>query len=435
MEQDLEKKVEDRTRELMALVQVSRTLTDTLDIDTLLDNMVKTAVDTFDAANTCVLFLYDAETNALVAKSACGYDKEPLSRVRLRPGEALAGMVFESGEPVVCYTPAEVAACLDTANPENRSNLLQARQGKEPLSLVGVPLKSKGKILGSLVLGSLQRSFAFSESEVQVFSAFAAQATTIFENARLMKEASQAQALREADRLKTEFLSSISHELRTPLTSVIISADSLRASLDSTGRNPAQDKLLSNIQRNAERLNRLVGDLLDSARLHSGNIKLSVLPLPVEDILQDSLETVKPLAEGKNQRLTVGLPPHLPLVRGDHTRLVQVLINLLTNAINFTPLQGFIKLAAEEKDDVVVFSVADTGVGVSREEQEHIFDRFYRSPKAGSKGGMGLGLSISKALVELHGGKIWVESELGKGSTFSFTVPLAKEVNHESVDC
>jgi signal transduction histidine kinase len=431
---ELEKTIQQRTKELSSLVQASQSLVSALDTDALLGTIVRTAVNTFEAADTGVIFLYERELDRLVAKSAVGYDPTPLSWVQLKPGEALAGKVFQSGKSLVCNTPGEVNEVLESTSSETRSYLLLARKGKEPLSLVGVPLISRGKVLGCLVLGSLRHSFAFREDEVEVLSAFAAHAAATFENARLMREASQAQALREADKLKTEFLSSISHELRTPLTSIKISTDSLLATLNPETRDGAQARLLNNISRNTERLNRLVGELLDTARLQSGKIKLNLQSLELSHVLRDCLDTIKPLAGDKSQTVEVELSPLLPPVMGDPARLGQVLINLLTNAVNFTPPQGYIKVTAREENNYVIISVADTGAGIPKEEQTRIFDRFYQATRTGGKAGMGLGLSIAKALVELHGGKIWVESEPGKGSVFSFTIPIAKEVSNESVD-
>jgi len=290
--------------------------------------------------------------------------------------------------------------------------------------MVGVPLQSRGQVIGSLLLSSLRHTHAFPENEAQLLSAFAAHAAVVLEKARLMREASQALAFQESSRLKSEFLSSISHELRTPLTSIKISVESLLMGKELV-EDKALVKLLLNISRNTDHLNRLVGDLIDMARLQSGAIRLNLQPLELGEVIHDSLDTMRPLIEARGQVLKVKLMAPMPSVVGDRSRLKQVLVNLLTNACDYTPSGGAITVAAEERDGYVIVSVADTGPGIPLEEQQRLFERFYRGPRSerSRKGGLGLGLPIAQALVELHGGQIWLQSEVGRGSTFFFSLP------------
>ncbi|MEW6033325.1 MAG: ATP-binding protein [Chloroflexota bacterium] len=423
--QELQGRVSQRTHELAALVRASQSLTSTLGLTELLNSVVATAVDTLEKADSGVLFLREPDSGHLVPKSAIGYDWEMLSYVRLASNEGLAGMVFTTGRPIICNTEDEAITMLKTLNEANRLSLLEARGGKNPLSMIGVPLELKGTTLGSLVLSSYQQPSAFSADEAQFISSFAAIAATMLEHHRLVEEARQAESLREMDRVKTEFLSNISHELRTPLTSIMISTDSLLTA--DTGGDGARAKLLQNIRRNSERLNKLVGDLLDISQLQTGAMKLSLEPILLQEAIRESIETVRPLAEAKQLTVSTSIPADVLFVRADRGRLVQVLINLLTNAVNFTPNSGSIRVAAASNGSLVQVSVVDTGIGIPEEELGRIFDRFYRSSRGRTKGGMGLGLSIAKALVELHGGAISVKSKPGHGSEFTFTIPLAKE--------
>lgn len=422
--QELETMAERQAQKLSALARAAESMAFTPDHEALLSTVLSVAMSTFAGADMSALLLYDGQ--ALVARSSIGYQQHDMPRVKLKPGEAVAGKVFASGKPLLCNTMEEVEHALDSLSDENRLYLSLVRGGQEARSMVGVPLQHRGQTLGSLVLVSLTAEHAFSQSEVQVISAFAAQAATVIENARLAIEASRVQALQEADRMKTEFLSNISHELRTPLTSVKISVESLLAGLGNQSDDRPETRLLRNIQRNAERLNRLVGELVDMARLQSGAYKLNLGPVVLGEVIEESTETVKPFTGAKGQKVTVDVSPDLPpFIEADRERLTQVLVNLLVNASEHTPQQGRISVTAQLRNSDLVMAVADNGSGIPEAELDRIFQRFYSKPASGlRKIGLGLGLPIAKSLVELHGGKIWVESRVGEGSTFYFSLPI-----------
>ncbi|GEM_PF-3020894 len=424
---ELQQRIQRRTHELDALVKASQTLTSTLGARELLDRIVSTAVNTLDQADSGALFLYNASSGFLVPQAAMGYRWEALANVTMKPTEGIIGAVYASGKPFIGTNEGEIETMFETVSRPNRDALIEARRGRMYLSLVGVPLEIKGATIGTLILGSFSERAAFAAEEVQFITAFATLAATIIEHHRLTVEAREARSLREMDQAKTEFLSNISHELRTPLTSIIISADSLLAADPKTGEDNPRTKLLNNIRRNSERLNKLVGEILDISRLQSGAMKLNLEPVLLEEALRESVETVKPMAEARGLRLEWASSPNIILVSADRGRLIQVLINLMANAINFTPAEGSVTLAATADDTMATITVIDTGIGVHEDEQVRIFERFYRSSRIKTKGGMGLGLSIAKALVELHGGAISVKSHPGEGSSFSFTIPLAKE--------
>jgi two-component system phosphate regulon sensor histidine kinase PhoR len=190
------------------------------------------------------------------------------------------------------------------------------------------------------------------------------------------------------------------------------------------GGDGARASLVNNIRRNTERLQSQVQQLLELARLHRGAVALFRETWDLRAIVEESALAVRPLTEEKGQTLAVACPSAPCPVEADRERIEQVIINLLSNASKFTPRQGSIELDLREEDGEFVVSVKDTGPGIPFGEQERVFDRFYsRSRGPGGKGGTGLGLAIAKALVELHGGRIWVSSQRGRGSTFSFTLP------------
>ncbi|MDP3064294.1 MAG: ATP-binding protein [Chloroflexota bacterium] len=426
---EVQEVVELRERELAAMLTASETLAKAEDYAGLLQTVVQTAVDASPAAEAGVLFMYDETEGSLVARAAVGYNLDDLSRVRLHPGEGVAGVVFQTEANLVCNSASEVEVLLRDARRENYQRLLAARGGLPPQCLVAVPLRSRGQVQGSLVLVGLRQQAAFSPSEVRVVAAFASYASVVIEISRLLRETGQMAALKEADRLKSEFLSNVSHELRTPLTSIRISIESLLAAV-SEGPGDPQIRLMRNIQRNVDRLAALVSELLDMARLQSGRMELRREQMDLREVVRESVETIRPLAEGKDIRLEVQLPARRLPALVDKGRLGQALLNLLTNATEYTPPHGAITVVARSHDGRLLMSVEDTGPGIPADEQDKIFERFYRGAASSGqrRAGMGLGLPIAKALVELHGGALWVESSEGKGATFLISLPLRSDV-------
>jgi PAS domain S-box-containing protein len=228
------------------------------------------------------------------------------------------------------------------------------------------------------------------------------------------------------DRMKSELISTVSHQLRTPMTSIKGYTDLLY--LETAGEiNKAQRRFLSIIKSNADRLALLANDLLDISRIETGRIRLNPELIHMSAIIGEIAASLRGQIEGTDLSLKLDIPEGLPPIYGDRDRVTQILTNLIDNARHYTPAGGQITISAQVRGDFLQVSVADTGIGIAPEDQEKIFDRFYRAdhPLVQEVAGTGLGLSIVKSFVEMHGGKIWVESEPGRGSTFSFTLPLA----------
>jgi len=227
----------------------------------------------------------------------------------------------------------------------------------------------------------------------------------------------------QADIAKTEFVSTVSHELRTPLTSIKGYTDLLL-----TGAvgplTEGQERFMGIIRNNADRLTALINDLLDISRIESGRVKLELNSLNIRDVVQDVVETLRAQIEAKGLSLRVTVPEDLPAVQGDRDRLTQVLTNLVSNAHRYTP-EGVVAISVARMSGVVRVDVSDTGIGIAPEDQGKIWDRFFRAnhPVVDEAGGTGLGLSIVRMFVEMHGGRIWVDSNPDKGSTFTFILP------------
>jgi signal transduction histidine kinase len=232
--------------------------------------------------------------------------------------------------------------------------------------------------------------------------------------------------VREVNQLKSEFVSLVSHELRTPLTAISGYLDLL---LEAQGAQSTakQQELLAVVKRNAERLVKLIDDLLDLSRIESGKVELRATAVDSVALITEVVSFLRPQIEAKGQQLSFDRPATLPAVAGDVERIRQILINLLSNAHKYTPEGGQIRLSARAEDGWVRIDVQDNGLGLAPEEQAHLFDRFFRAQQPATQGveGTGLGLPITRLLVEMHGGRISVTSAPGEGSTFSFTLPVA----------
>lgn len=230
--------------------------------------------------------------------------------------------------------------------------------------------------------------------------------------------------VRRLETVRRDFISNISHELRTPLASLKALTETLQESaLDDP---PAARRFLTNIETEVDALSLMVQELVELSRIESGKVPLQLKSVLPKELLSEAAERLRLQAERSNLRLYLDCPPDLPKVLADPPRMEQVIVNLLHNAIKFTPSGGEIRLSALREDDSVVFSVSDNGVGISPEDLPRIFERFYKADRARSGGGTGLGLAISRHLVEAHSGKIWAESDEGIGSTFNFSLPVAQ---------
>jgi signal transduction histidine kinase/GGDEF domain-containing protein len=243
------------------------------------------------------------------------------------------------------------------------------------------------------------------------------------------------QELRKIDEMKSEFISVASHELRTPLAA-IKNAVHLILNRKTGEINDTQAKFLSMAERNINRLTNILDDLLDLSRIESGKIEMKIEELDLKGPIEFILSTLKPQADGKSIQLQMGVPQELPLVYGDRGHIEQILMNLVGNALKFTPEGGQVSVWAKPwngEGDLVAISVQDSGIGVPQDQLEKVFEKFYQveSSLNRSVSGTGLGLAITRGLVQAHKGKIWAESEVGRGSTFTFTLPISKGERRE----
>jgi signal transduction histidine kinase len=312
-------------------------------------------------------------------------------------------------------TPSALGAI--TADPAGQAAL----RGSGLRSLVLLPLIGRGRLLGVLTLGITRPERTFTKADLPPLEDVAQRIALGADNARLYQQA------RQASRARDDTLAAISHDLRNGLNTVLTAVGLLLRSLPPDEEGRRDRRHVEAIRRSAERMNRLIGDLLDVASIEAGRLFVEPRPEPVQPIIQEALAACHEQGREKSLRIDHHTAVENIAVVCDRERVLQVLGNLIGNAIKFTPDGGTVHVKAEALDDEVVFSVRDSGIGISPKQLPHVFDRFWQAtPKA--RLGSGLGLTIAKGVVEALGGRIWVESRPGEGTTFFFTLPLTSPV-------
>ena len=290
-----------------------------------------------------------------------------------------------------------------------------------------VPLLGRDHVVGTLVVRR-KAPGAFPENIVDLLKTFAAQSVLAIQNAHLFTEIDEkSRQLEIASQHKSQFLANMSHELRTPLNAILGYTELI---LDNIyGETPDKMReVLDRLQANGKHLLGLINDVLDLSKIEAGELTLDLADYSLKEVVQTVFTAVESLATGKKLALTIDVAPNLPRGHGDERRLVQVLLNLVGNAIKFTD-NGEVAIKATMSDGSFTVAVRDTGPGIAPSDQDKIFGEFQQADNAATKrkGGTGLGLSIAKRIIGMHGGRIWVESDVGKGSTFAFTIPVKVE--------
>ncbi|HEU5394951.1 MAG TPA: ATP-binding protein, partial [Candidatus Methylomirabilis sp.] len=291
-------------------------------------------------------------------------------------------------------------------------------------AVLSVPMLRDGRIIGTLVVVR-KTPGAFSDRHVSLLTTFANQTTIAIENARLFQEIQdKSHQLEIASHHKSEFLANMSHELRTPLNAILGYTELI---LDSIyGPVPGEIReVLERLEKSGRHLLSLINDVLDLSKIEAGQLTLALTDYSLAEIVQTVVTAVESLATQKQLALKVTVPPDLPHGYGDERRLTQVLLNLVGNALKFTEA-GEVRVEAGAADGTFLVAVTDTGPGIAPGEQARIFEEFHQADSSSTrkKGGTGLGLAIAKRIIELHGGRLWVESRLGQGATFRFTLPV-----------
>jgi signal transduction histidine kinase len=427
---DLEKKVEIRTqelaqsvRELRALGEVSQAVNTTLDLETVLNTIVSKATQ-LAGTEAGAIYVYDEPSQEFRLRATYGMTDDLIAAIKDQHVD-ISDAVDELTES---HVPVQIADLRDT--PTSRVNEIMLNAGYRARLLV--PLVAPDGVVGALVVRRRDPG-EFPKNTVDLLQTFAAQSVLAIQNARLFSEIGEKSRLLEvASQHKSQFLANMSHELRTPLNAILGYTELI---LDSIyGDVPDKARVtLERIQSNGRHLLGLINDVLDLSKIEAGQLTLSLGDYSIKDVIHNVYGAVESLATSKNLSLNVELPKDLPPARGDERRLTQVLLNLVGNAIKFTDA-GEVAIKTSIADGTFTVAVHDTGPGIAENDQGKIFEEFQQADSSTTKqkGGTGLGLAIAKRIIEMHGGRLWVESELGRGSTFSFTIPVKveKQVGH-----
>jgi two-component system, NtrC family, sensor kinase len=404
--------------QLTALGEISQAVSSTLDVETVLQTIVSRATQ-LAGADGCAIYEYDDATEAFHIRATHNLDPVLVGTLRaspLRKGEGAMGRAAETREPT------QVA---DIAAPgAYQSHIRDTLLGAGYRALLSVPLLREGEIIGSLSLNR-HAPGEFPPEAVEVLKTFATQSALAIQNARLFREiADKSRLLEAASRHKSEFLANMSHELRTPLNAIIGFSEVLNERMFGE-LNDKQAEYLKDIHTSGTHLLSLINDILDLSKVEAGRMELELSDFSLPAAIDSALTLVRERATRRGVTLRAAIHPDLGEMSGDERKIRQVLLNLLSNAIKFTPEGGRIEVTAVPENGGVDVSVIDTGVGIAPEDHEAVFEEFRQVGESAAKQeGTGLGLALCRKFVELHGGKIWVTSALGAGSTFTFRLPV-----------
>ena len=425
-----------REHETRILYELVRATTSEESLQQQLTIIARSVVDVFTSwgVRDCEILLPDAKGKLIVQGSA----KRPLDQVVLTPDEESTALwVMAQAQTVELH---DVALASQSSLEYAPRAIVRSTAQKDTVRrfIRMIPLEVGKKVQGVLCLFmednprllTLERNLGVegerSNPQSTFFWTFVDQATSMIERARLRQEGLQVEVLQRTDALRAALLSSISHDLRTPLASIKASASSLLQD-DVQWSDDERRSFALAIEHEADRLNRLVANLLDMSRIEGGALKPEKEWYPIDELIHDVLSHMQPLLH--DREVQTDIPDDLPPVQLDYLEIEQVLTNLIENAVHYTPSDSSIDVSVHTEEDQLVISVADRGPGIPPSDLEHVFDKFYRVSGRTSERptGSGLGLAVSRGLIEAHGGRIWVENREGGGAVFRFTLPLMEK--------
>ena len=426
----LEQKVEVRTQELarsveelQALGEVSQAVSSTLDLQKVLATIVAHAAE-LSGTESGAIYEFDEASEEFQLRATHRMSEELIQAIQeagVKLGETALGRAGVNREAV------QISDILE--EPTYPTSETMQQEGFR--ALLAVPLLREDRLIGGLVVRR-RAPGQFQKETVDLLQTFATQSALAIQNARLFREIeAKGRELEIASKHKSDFLANMSHELRTPLNAILGYTELI---LDKIyGEVPENiQEVLERVEKNGRHLLGLINDVLDLSKIEAGQLVLSLEDYSMKEVVHTVFTSVESLAAEKNLELKVSVSPEVAQGKGDQQRISQVFLNLVGNAIKFTEA-GEVRIEATASNDNFVVSVSDTGPGLSEADQQMIFEEFHQVDGSSTrkKGGTGLGLSIAKRIVEMHGGRIWVESTEGQGSTFWFTLPVRVERQKE----
>jgi len=402
--------------ELRALGEVGQAISSTLDLQTVLSTIVARATQ-ISGTDAGVIYEYDEQREVFMPRATGHLEAsivETMLSAPVRKGEGATGRLAEVPEPIQVPDILEAPA-------ESRVRGALVLAGYR--ALLAVPLVREDHLLGGLTV-LRKTTGAFTPEVVELLQTFATQSALAIQNARLFLEIEdKSRQLEVASQHKSEFLANMSHELRTPMNAILGFSEVLAEGMFGE-INDKQAEYLRDILESGRHLLSLINDILDLSKIEAGRMELEPTDFDLPSAIDNALTLVRERAGRRGISLGRQIDGRVGMIRADERKVKQVVLNLLSNAIKFTPEGGRIDVRTTVNGDLVEVSVADTGVGIAPEDQDKVFEEFRQVGTADKKvEGTGLGLALSRKFVELHGGRIWVKSQIGEGSTFTFTIP------------
>ena len=404
--------------ELKALGEVGQAVSSTLDLETVLTRIVSHAVQ-LSGTDGGAIYEYDEQSEEFLLRATDHMEEELINALRANPPRLGDGVI---GRAAATREPVQIPNIMEERTYPPRMRQLLERFGFR--ASLAIPLFWEERIIGGLVVRR-KSTGEFRAEVIELLKTFATQSALAIQNARLFREIEdKSRQIEAANRHKSEFLANMSHELRTPLNAIIGFSEVLQERLFGE-LNKKQAEYTSDILTSGQHLLSLINEILDLSKVEAGRMELELATFDLPLAIDNARTFVRERATRHGIGVDVTIDERLGEFTGDERKIKQILLNLLSNAVKFTPEGGRIAIDARHSNGSVEISVSDTGIGISPDDQTRVFEEFRQvgGDYAHKKEGTGLGLTLAKKFVELHGGKIWVESELGKGSTFSFSLP------------
>jgi len=408
--------------ELNALIEVAKSLVTNVELPELLDWVMKAIVKAMDQANAGAIMLWDQAAGVFRSAASFGYDPEMLKEVGLRLGESITGKVYDEGRACLLETPEDVTQTMLNLRPFNRQVIVQSLGSNMlPQSAIAAPISTVNQKFGVLVLEAFKKG-AFTEDDTSFVQTFADLLALTIDRERLQIRADAVSEAQQAERMRSEIMSTLSHELRMPLSAVKGYTTALMLK-EIQWSNEKRAEFLELIEEACNDMEGMIQDILDSSLIEVNQLNLEYQPIRLVNIAREVSVEVEH-RHGLHHPV-VDFPLDFPIIQADLRWIKQVFRNIMDNAVKYSPQGGLIFLKGEVRDSDVVVAIADQGIGISSEDVIPLFEKYrrIRSVSTLHVPGTGLGLPIARGIVEAHGGRIWVESKVGEGTTVFFSLP------------
>jgi K+-sensing histidine kinase KdpD len=413
--------------ELKALTKVAAALVSPKDLPELLQGVMQSIIEALKQADIGTIMLWDEPGSCFKPISAYGLNPRLLDEIKLHAGESITGKVFDSGQTCLFSTSGDVSEAMSDMDPHSRQIMIRAAGTDAiPQCVIAAPISVAGQKFGVLILESIQTKNPFSSQDIPFIQSLADLIALAVERSRLEIRNGADREIQRVDHLRTEMLGILSHELRLPLATIRGYATALLLE-EVTWSEEKKLEFLRQIENACDDMDGMLKGILDSSLIAADQLELEFQPLRLQHIANEIAGEIEHRSPAHHA--VVDFPSDFPLISADLHWIRQVFRNLIDNAIKYSPNGGLIVIRGEVRKDDVVVNISDQGVGISPEHLIPLFEKYFRVRSAATMhiSGTGLGLPIARAIVEAHGGHIWVDSRIGEGTTISFSLPLNRQ--------